>query len=129
MWLLCIKIDSKIAYDKYEGCLRMITQKVLFIFNAPTWPLYAYVFSCKNSNTVSDLKMILSCRREILERDLNRQKEQKSSKVPPTGGFSSYFTSTKENQSTKDQTAYSSKYKGTSFKTRFDFHEPDDFSW
>ncbi|XP_078323681.1 uncharacterized protein LOC111126840 isoform X2 [Crassostrea virginica] len=68
-------------------------------------------------------------RREILERDLNRQKEQKSSKVPPTGGFSSYFTSTKENQSTKDHTAYSSKYKGTNFKTRFDFHEPDDFSW
>lgn len=68
-------------------------------------------------------------RREIYERDLNRQKEQKSSKVPPSGGFSSYFTSTKENQSNKDHTAYSSKYKGTSFKTRFDFQEPSGSSW
>lgn len=68
-------------------------------------------------------------RREIYERDLNRQKEQKSSKVPPSDGFSSYFTSTKENQSNKDHTAYSSKYKGTSFKTRFDFQEPSGSSW
>lgn len=63
------------------------------------------------------------CRREILERDLNRSKEQKSTKVPP-GGFS-----TKEDKSNKDDSAYSNKYKGTRFKTRFDFSEPNDFSW
>ncbi|XP_056012888.1 uncharacterized protein LOC130052343 isoform X2 [Ostrea edulis] len=62
-------------------------------------------------------------RREILERDLNRSKEQKSTKVPP-GGFS-----TKEDKSNKDDSAYSNKYKGTRFKTRFDFSEPNDFSW
>lgn len=64
-------------------------------------------------------------RREILERDLNRPKEQKTTKVPPN--FTYY--SSKENKSDKDDSAYSSKYKGTSFKTRFDFKEPHDFSW